>query len=251
MTPRLHVPADLEPGLVVGLSPEQAHYLRNVLRLGAGAALILFNARDGEFDARIEGIGKGWASVVIGALRRMPEPEPDLWLVFAPVKRARLDFLVEKATELGVSALRPVWTRRTIVERVNVDRLRANAIEAAEQCERLSVPVVHDPEPIDRVLAAWPSERRLLLCDESGCAPPLGSAIKALSPPFAVLVGPEGGFEESELDGWRELPFVTAVGLGPRVLRADTAALAALTVVQATAGDWGRPRGRWDSGQEN
>jgi 16S rRNA (uracil1498-N3)-methyltransferase len=242
MIPRLHVPADLGDGLVVGLSPEQAHYLRNVLRLGAGAALRLFNGRDGEFEAQLDGIGKGWASVALGARRRAPEAELDLWLLFAPVKRARLDFLVEKATELGVSALLPVWTRRTVVERVNLERLEANAVEAAEQTERLSVPQIHGPQPLDHLLREWPAERRLLTCAESGAALPLGSALRELSPPFAVLVGPEGGFDESELDALRELPFVTAVGLGPRVLRADTAALAALAVVQAVAGDWARPR---------
>jgi 16S rRNA (uracil1498-N3)-methyltransferase len=242
MIPRLYIPAYLGDGLVVGLSPEQAHYLRNVLRLEAGAELRLFNGSDGEFAARLDGIGKGWASVTVSARLRAPEPELDLWLVFAPVKRARLDFLVEKATELGVSALRPVWTRRTIVERVNVERLTANAVEAAEQTERLSVPQVHGPEPLERLLQDWPAERRLLACAESGAPVPLGRALSGLSPPFAVLVGPEGGFDETELDGLRELPFVTPVGLGPRVLRADTAALAALAVVQAVAGDWARPR---------
>lgn len=227
---------------MVGLSPEQAHYLRNVLRLDAGAGLRLFNARDGEFEARLDGIGKGWASVTVGELRRTPEPDFDLSLIFAPVKRARLDFLVEKATELGVVALQPVWTRRTIVERVNLDRLAANAVEAAEQTERLSVPRIEAPLPLGRLLEEWRPERRLLVCAESGAAVPLATALRALSPPLAVLVGPEGGFEESELDALRELPFVTAVGLGPRVLRADTAALAALAVVQAVAGDWVRPR---------
>jgi 16S rRNA (uracil1498-N3)-methyltransferase len=242
MIPRLHVPADLGRGLVVGLAPGQAHYLRNVLRLEAGAELRLFNARDGEFEARIDGIGKGWASVAVGERRRAPEPEFDLWLIFAPVKRARLDYLVEKATELGVVALQPVWTRRTIVERVNLDRLAANAVEAAEQSERLSVPRICEPLPLGRLLREWHPERRLLVCAESGPSAPLVETLGTVSPPLAVLVGPEGGFDETELDALRELPFVTAVGLGPRVLRADTAALAALAVVQAVAGDWVRPR---------
>jgi 16S rRNA (uracil1498-N3)-methyltransferase len=242
MIPRLHVAGDLGEGLVVGLAPEQAHYLRNVLRLEAGAALRLFNGRDGEFEARLDGIGKGWASVALGPRRRAPEAALDLWLVFAPVKRARLDFLVEKATELGASALRPVWTRRTIVERVNLERLAANAVEAAEQTERLCVPRIFEPEPLEAVLRQWPVERRLFACVETGAATPLAAAVAGAAPPFAVLVGPEGGFDESELDGVRELPFVTPVGLGPRVLRADTAALAALAVVQAVAGDWARPR---------
>jgi 16S rRNA (uracil1498-N3)-methyltransferase len=240
--PRLHAGTDLAAGLVVGLAPAQAHYLRNVLRLAAGAELRLFNARDGEFEARLDGIGKGWASVAVGEQRLAPAAEADLWLVFAPVKRARLDFLVEKATELGVSELRPVWTRRTIVERVNVERLVANAVEAAEQTGRLSVPAVREPEPLGALLEAWPASRPLLLCDETGGGVPLAPALERIAPPLAVLTGPEGGFDESELDLLRELPFVTAVGLGPRVLRADTAALAALAVVQAIAGDWPRSR---------
>jgi 16S rRNA (uracil1498-N3)-methyltransferase len=240
--PRLHIPAGLGEGAVAGLSPGQAHYLRNVLRLDAGAPVRHINERDGEFEGRLEAGGKGRASVALGARVRAPEAAPDLWLVFAPVKRARLDFLVEKATELGVSALLPVWTRRTIVERVNRARLEANAIEAAEQTGRLSVPRIEEPQPLERVLAHWPAGRRLLACAERGAPAPLAGALAGLAPPLAVLVGPEGGFDESELDGLRELPFVTPVGLGPRVLRADTAALAALAVVQAVAGDWARPR---------
>ena len=242
MIPRLYVPAELDEGGIAQLSPGQAHYLRNVLRFDAGAALRVFNERDGEFEGCVEAIGKGRTSVALGVRRRAPEAPFDLWLAFAPVKRARLDFLIEKATELGVSAVLPVWTRRTIVERVNRSRLEANAIEAAEQTGRLSVPRIEEPQPLERLLAHWPSGRHLLACAERGEAAPLAGALAGLAPPLAVLVGPEGGFDESELDALRELPFVTPVGLGPRVLRADTAALAALAVVQAVAGDWARPR---------
>lgn len=243
---RLYVTADLAEGLSLGLAAAQAHFLRTVLRLERGATIALFNGRDGEFAGRIDGFGKGWCSVAVGERRREQHPEPDLWLAFAPVKRARIDFLVEKAAELGVSALLPVFTRRTIVERVNVERLTANAVEAAEQTERLTVPLVHEAQSLATLIARWPAERRLVLCDETGTAPPLPEIAGGLprGKPLGVLVGPEGGFEHAELDALRKLPFVTAAGLGPRVLRADTAALAAVAVLQALVGDWALPRGR-------
>ena len=248
MTPaaktRLYVRTDLAGGLSIGLEPSQAHYVRTVLRLGQGAVVALFNGRHGEWLARVDGTGKGWCSLTVFEQRRPQEDPPDLWLVFAPVKRARLDFLVEKATELGVAALQPVWSRRTVVERVNLERLAANAVEAAEQTERLSVPELREPIALEPLLARWPRERRLLLCDESGAAPPIAEVLADAALPAAVLVGPEGGFAETELDALRKLPFVSPVGLGPRVLRADTATLAALAVVQALIGDWRRPRRR-------
>ena len=239
---RLHVAADLVAGQSLGLAAGQAHYLRSVLRLAPGAEIALFNGRDGEWHGRIDGIGKGWCSVALGEQTRRQQAEPDLWLVFAPVKRARIDYLVEKATELGVSELRPVRTSRTIVERVNVERLQANAVEAAEQTERLVVPLVLPPEDLPALIARWPVGRRLIVCDERGRAPPIAdvtAGLRATLPACAaVLIGPEGGFTESELDGLANLPFVNPVSLGPRVLRADTAALAALAVFQALAGDW-------------
>ncbi|BBK45154.1 ribosomal RNA small subunit methyltransferase E [Allostella vacuolata] len=242
---RLHVAADLGPDAVVGLDEGQAHLVRSVLRLERGAPVALFNGRDGEWLARIDGIGKGWASAALVARIRPQVAEPDLWLVFAPIKRARLDFLAEKATELGVSALWPVFTRHTAVERVNEDRLRANAREAAEQTGRLSVPVVHAVTDLEAALSAWPAGRRILLGDESGSAPPVADVLGAETHagPWAVLTGPEGGFTRAELDRLRELPFVSPASLGPRVLRADTAAIAALAVLQALRGDWrhGRP----------
>jgi len=239
---RLYVAADLAAGQSVELSAGQAHYLRSVLRLGGGAEIALFNGRDGEWRGRIDAFGKGRCSAALDEKTRRQQPEPDLWLVFAPVKRARIDYLVEKATELGVSALFPVRTARTVVERVNVERLQANAIEAAEQTERLSVPLVHPPETLAALIARWPAGRRLIVGDERGRAPPIAETVAGLrdtlSAGIAVLIGPEGGFTETELDGLTNLPFVNAVSLGPRVLRADTAALAALAVVQALAGDW-------------
>jgi 16S rRNA (uracil1498-N3)-methyltransferase len=242
---RLHVAADLAGGLSVTLDSAQAHYLKTVLRLAPGAVVALFNGRDGEWLGRVDGFGKGTGSVTLLEQRRPQEPEPDLWLVFAPIKRARIDFLAEKATELGVSELRPVYTGRTVVGRINLARLRANAIEAAEQTERLTVPELREPENLAALLAHWPAERRLLLCDESGAAAPIAQVLQeAASGRWAVLVGPEGGFAETELDALRKLPFVCSVGLGPRVLRADTAALAALAVVQALIGDWRAPRRR-------
>jgi 16S rRNA (uracil1498-N3)-methyltransferase len=243
--PRLHLIAGLAAGREIELEPARAHYLRSVLRLGPGAAVAVFNAEDGEWLCRIAGIGKNGARLTAERRLRSPEPggEPDLWLLFAPIKRARLDWLVEKATELGVAALLPVWTARTQVERVNLDRLRARAVEAAEQSERLSVPDLRAPERLGRLLATWPGARRLVVCDESGAGEPISDAAARLPPgPVALLVGPEGGFDETELDAFGKLSFVTRVGLGPRVLRAETATLAAVAVFQAIAGDWHRVR---------
>jgi 16S rRNA (uracil1498-N3)-methyltransferase len=239
---RLHVDAPLGAGRELGLDHGRAHFLRSVLRLSRGAAVAVFNARDGEWLAHIDGLGKGWCSLTVEAQRREPAPEPDVWTVFAPIKRARIDFLAEKATELGCAVLQPVITERTAVSRVNIDRLAANAREAAEQCSRLSVPEVREPVALSSLLAAWPVERRLLLCAEAGPAKPIAEALAAAEGgPWALLTGPEGGFAQSELDALLDVPFVTPVGLGPRLLRADTAALAALACWQAVLGD-GRAR---------
>jgi 16S rRNA (uracil1498-N3)-methyltransferase len=217
-----------------------------VLRLVPGAAVAAFNERDGEWLCELAESGQRGARIAVRRQLRAPEPEADLWLLFAPIKRARLDWLVEKATELGAAALVPVLTGRTQPERLNRERLRALAISAAEQSERLSVPDIAIPEPLDRVLAAWPPGRRLVLCDESGAGMPIAEALAGWSPnvPAALLVGPEGGFTDRELDALGKLPIVTRVGLGPRVLRAETAAVAALAVFQAIAGDWRRHRPR-------
>jgi 16S rRNA (uracil1498-N3)-methyltransferase len=246
---RLFTDAALTESGIVELDADRAHYLRNVLRLENGDTVSLFNGRDGEWRATIEVAGKRHARLMVEKLAREQESEPDLWLVFAPIKRARIDFIAEKATELGVSALVPVFTRYTAMTRVNVERLRANALEAAEQTERLSVPAVREPVTLEKLLQDWPKDRRLLMADESGSGRPIGAALANLAAlekqaPWAVLIGPEGGFHRDELDLLGKLDFVTAVGLGPRILRADTAALAALSCWQALVGDWERPTPR-------
>ncbi len=239
---RLFVDSPLVEGDRLCLDQKQAHYLLHVMRAQAGAEVALFNGRDGEWLSRI---GEAAKRTVVLSLERPLRPqaaEPDLWLLFAPVKRARIDVIAEKATELGVSALWPVFTRHTAMTRVNEDRLRLIAVEAAEQCERLSVPEVHPAQPLESVLAAWPSGRRLVLLDEAGGGVPIAAALAAgFCGPAAVLVGPEGGFSKSELDGLRALSFATSVGLGPRILRADTAVIAALSCFQALCGDWRTP----------
>ncbi len=236
---RLYADSPLTEGQAVGLDHERAHYLRHVLRLDKGDAIAVFNGRDGEWLAVIDGFGKGWCSLTVVSRRREQQAGPDLWLLFAPIKRGRIDTVAEKASELGASRIWPVFTRHTDPNRVNLDRLRANAIEAAEQCERLTVPELPEPLPLAKALAQWPDDRVLFLCRESGAAQPITQALPAYAGrPAAFLVGPEGGFAKSELDDLAKLPFVVPVGLGPRVLRADTAAFAALACWQALVGDW-------------
>jgi 16S rRNA (uracil1498-N3)-methyltransferase len=240
---RLFVTAPLAQGAAVPLDSDQVHYLRSVLRLGPGDALALFDGKAGEWLAVIESLGKHAGSARLARRTREQPPEPALWLLFAPVKRTRIDLICEKATELGTTRLLPVITRRTNVARVNTERLRAVAREAAEQTERLSVPEIAEPLPLDRALAAFPADRRLILCDETGAAAPLAAVLAQGIPPLGVLIGPEGGFAPDELDGMRNLPFVTPVSLGPRILRAETAAFAALAIIQALVGDWCPDRG--------
>lgn len=229
------------------LGRDATHYLRDVLRQKTGAELSLFNARDGEWSAVLTRVARNDAELTIGAQVRPPSPEPDLWLLFALLKRTRTDLVIEKATELGAACVLPVITARTQATRVNVERLRAIAREAAEQCERLSVPDVAEPQSLTDVLDRWPSSRRLIVADEAGGGRPIADALAAArddtqhgnSPvTWALLVGPEGGFDGAELDRLRKLPFVTPVALGPRILRAETAALAALACLQAWLGDW-------------
>jgi len=241
---RLYVEADLIPGMALPLDAAKTHFLRNVLRLESGAVIALFNGRDGEWFGRIAELGRNKGAVVVESQSREQGADADLWLVFAPIKRARVDYMVEKATELGVSALYPVLTRRSVVDRVNPERLALIAAEAAEQSERLSVPHIAEPEKLDHFLSRWDPARRLVLCEETGLAPPIAETLAGFErgAPAAILTGPEGGFVETELDALRQFPFVYRASLGTRVLRADTAALAALAVFQALAGDWGERR---------
>jgi 16S rRNA (uracil1498-N3)-methyltransferase len=242
---RVYVGAALAVGSEVALNAAHTHHLRNVLRLGPGAPVAAFNPADGEWLCRIGAGANSAMSLICEHRLREPASETALWLLFAPIRRSRLDWLIEKATELGVTHLAPVLTRHTQPERFNLARLEALAIAAAEQSERLSIPQLHPPRPLDALLVDWPREARLIVCDETGAGIPIAAALAQFGAgPAALLIGPEGGFSHSELDYLSEFSFVTRAGLGPRVLRAETAALAALSVYQAIAGDWrmSRPR---------
>jgi 16S rRNA (uracil1498-N3)-methyltransferase len=237
--PRLFLDENLNAGASIALSPEASNYLRNVLRLGAGANVLVFNGRDGEWRAEISEAGKKKTALTAREQVRTQTPPGDLWYLFAPLKHARLDYMVQKAVEMGVSRLQPVMTRRTQSGRVNLERMRANAIEAAEQCGLLSLPQIAEPVALDRLLMDWPSSRALIFCDEGAeQADPLAALGKLSRGELAVLIGPEGGFDESERHQLRKLPQVTAISLGPRILRADTAAVAALALIQARLGDF-------------
>lgn len=239
--PRLFVDAPLEAGGTIDLDKARSHYLTSVMRLGAGADVRLFNGRDGEWRAVIGG-GRKAVSLEVGEQSRPQAAEPDIWLAFAPLKKDRMDFLVEKATELGAAVLQPVLTRRTIVGRVNTDRLRAQAIEASEQCERLTVPEIREPVDLHHLVATWPEDRLAIILDETGTGGPAASELAAFGAmPAACISGPEGGYEKSELDLMRTLPIYAAVSLGPRILRAETAVLVSLAIWQSVCGDGGRP----------
>lgn len=246
--PRLFVDQPLSAGSPVALDRDAAHYLGNVLRLAAGDSVKLFNGRDGEWRAAIGRLAKSGGDAVPQELLRPQVAEPDLWLLFAPVKGHRSESIAEKAGELGVSEIRPVLTRRTVMRRVNTDRLQANAREAAEQCERLTLPLVRDPVTLEQAIAGWPAGRRLLYADERAGAMPVATALASCQPDgaWAVLVGPEGGFAPEEQALVRAMPQAVPVSLGPRLLRADTAVFATLALWQAHLGDWrggdaGRP----------
>lgn len=236
---RLHVAGPLAEGEPVALAAGQAHYLRDVMRLGRGDEILVFDGCNGEWLARVEAIAKAGATVVPIRCTRAQRMGPDLWLCFAPVKRGRIDMIVEKATELGAARLLPVMTRYTDVSRVNLDRLAATAVEAAEQCERLDVPELAEPVTLSRLIADWPAGRPLIVCAErSTAATPQALAREVGAGPAGILVGPEGGFAAAELDALAELDFSHFLGLGPRVLRAETAVAAALACWQCLAGDW-------------
>ena len=233
--PRLFVRTPLGHGAEVELDAAQANYLGNVLRLGEGAQLLLFDGSSGEWLARVAAASRKRMSLKVERKTREAEAIPDLWLAFAPVKRAQTDWLVEKATELGVARLMPVITQRTIVERVKLDRLESIAIEAAEQCGRTRLPEIDEPVSLTQFLERGDEQRTLYFADEQGGE----KAADALKPgPAAILTGPEGGFTEEEREAIRSAPNVTAISLGPRILRAETAALASVTIYMALGGDW-------------
>ena len=232
--PRLFVRTPLDEGATVELDANQANYLGNVMRLGPGAELLVFDGRSGEWLARIADAGKKRMTLAVERRTLEPETIPDIWLAFAPVKRAQTDWLVEKATELGVARLLPVMTQRTVAERVKLERLESIAIEAAEQCGRTRLPEIAEPLTLKQLLAAR-EERLLYFADEAGGEP----LADALHPgPALILTGPEGGFTDEERAAIRAAPSAVAVSLGPRILRAETAALAALAAFMAIAGDW-------------
>jgi 16S rRNA (uracil1498-N3)-methyltransferase len=250
-TPRLYVAPDLAAGGELILDGDQAHYLTRVMRLGAGDPVRVFNGRHGEFDASLVSSTKSTATLSLTTRLREQAGVPDLWLLFAPLKKARTDFLVEKAVELGVAEIHPVLTERTDADTVRTDRLHRLAIEAAEQTERLDVPPVRDAARLFDVLQKWPADRILLFADEAGDdqgrpwggeagrANPIADVLGSLpAAPAAILIGPEGGFSPGERKRLRELSYVKPVSLGPRILRAETAAVAALTLYQAIRGDW-------------
>ncbi|MES1989717.1 MAG: 16S rRNA (uracil(1498)-N(3))-methyltransferase [Pseudomonadota bacterium] len=244
---RLYVEADLAHNVELWLDKDQSHYLVNVLRMGTGDRVLLFNGRDGEWAGEIAQASRKSASLIVTTQTRAHEPLPDIWLLFAPVKKARLDFIAQKATEMGAAVIQPVLTRRTIVSRVKDERLAANVIEAAEQCGLVCVPQVREAEKLSSLLDHWSANnpaRQILFCDE---ASPPGDALTNLETiakthrrgtPFALLVGPEGGFDPHERTALLKRSDTHALSLGPRIMRADTAAIAALAAIQLVLGDW-------------
>lgn len=242
---RLFVDAPLGEGADIALESTQSNYLVNVLRFGAGASTLVFNGRDGEWRGTLAPAGKRNVRLAIGEQTRPQTAPADLHYLFAPLKHARLDYVVQKAVEMGASRLTPVLTRHTQAQRVNLERMRANAIEAAEQCGILSIPEIDAPLALAALVRDWVPERLLVFCDEhADVADPVAALQGAregalIAPtPVSLLVGPEGGFSEDERTALLKLPDVVRLALGPRILRADTAAVAALTLVQAVLGDW-------------
>ncbi len=236
---RLFVAGDLASGNELECDKGQAHYLLNVMRLDEGGFVKLFNGRDGEWSASLKRIGKRGARLQVRDLLRGQCSGPDIYYLFAPLKRARLDYMVQKATEMGVARLCPVLTEYGQVERINLERMQANAVEAAEQCHLLSVPEIAPPEKLVSLLEHWDDERALIFCDEGKDATdPLQALTGIKTTKIAVLIGPEGGFSPQERSLLAEQRFVTPLSLGPRILRADTAAVASLALVNAVVGDW-------------
>ncbi|MEL0438251.1 16S rRNA (uracil(1498)-N(3))-methyltransferase [Phycobacter sp. K97] len=236
---RLYVEHPLGAGQTIPVDRDQAHYLFGVMRLGAGAQVALFNGRDGEWRAEVAEAGKRSGVLVCREQTRPLQMPPDLWLLFAPIKKARTDFIVEKAAEMGAARILPVQTEFTNSERIRQDRLQAHAVEAAEQCGGTYVPEVVDLQKLSRLLDHWPEERQLMFCDEAEVGNALQLAAEQYKgAPWAILIGPEGGFSEAERRRLHALPQSHVVSLGPRILRADTAAVAAMTLWQQALGDW-------------
>lgn len=233
--PRLFIDSPLSEGLMLAIDGGQAHYLTGVMRLKAGDRIMLFDDRTGEWIGAIDSVAKRSLVVRLTDHVRPREAVPDLWLLAAPIKKGRIDWVAEKASELGVARWQPVITQRTIVDRLNLDRLRAHMIEAAEQCERTALPILDEPIKLAAILRDWPADRALIFADEEGGQP----MIDAVAPgPAAILIGPEGGFTQEERAMIRAVPQATGVSLGPRILRADTAMAAAVSLWMAKAGDW-------------
>lgn len=235
---RLYVDHPLGAGQSVPLTREQAHYLFGVMRQSVGGQVALFNGRDGEWLAEVAEAGKRGGALTCVVQSKPLQLPPDLWLLFAPIKKARTDFIVEKAAEMGAARIMPVQTEFTNSERIRQDRLQAHAVEAAEQCGGTFVPEVTDLARLDKVLDAWPDGRQLMFCDEAEVGSALRLAGQDGRAPWAILIGPEGGFSARERSRLTGLPFTHVVSLGPRILRADTAAVAALTMWQQALGDW-------------
>ncbi|MFD1612875.1 16S rRNA (uracil(1498)-N(3))-methyltransferase [Sphingomonas tabacisoli] len=233
--PRLFIDQPLADGMELRIEGGQAHYLLSVMRMKAGGAVKLFDDRTGEWLGEVAQTGKRDLIVRIAARLRDREAVPDLWLCVAPIKRGRIDWVAEKASELGVARLVPVATRRAVVDKLNAERLRAHMIEAAEQCERTALPEIADMVSLDALLRDWPAERALFFADEEG-GTPLAQAIRP--GPAAILIGPEGGFDPAEREAIRAVSAAVPISLGPRILRAETAAIAAVSVWMAAAGDW-------------
>ncbi len=238
-SPRLHIPDDLRAGAEISLSHDAANYLRNVLRLELGAKVLVFNGRDGEWLSQLAVKSRKEMRLEILSQTRPQTEAGDLHYAFAPIKHTRLDFMIQKAVEMGVARLTPVITRHTQVSRVNVERMRANVIEAAQQCGVLSLPEVDEPETFTRWLAAVPAARVIVFCDEDAeSGDPLETMVRAPAGPLTLIIGPEGGFDGEERSALLARGPVARLWLGPRILRADTAAIAALAILQAVRGDW-------------
>jgi 16S rRNA (uracil1498-N3)-methyltransferase len=241
--PRLYIDAPLAAGARLALDAAQANYLKNVMRLKAGDGVLVFNGREGEWRTALTDGGKRSAALDVGEQTRVQTSPLDLHYLFAPLKHARLDYMVQKAVEMGASRLQPVTMQHSQVGRINLERMRANAIEAAEQCGILTIPDIAEPMPFDRMIATREPSRVLVFCDEAADVRDPGAALAAARqgaerPPLAVLVGPEGGFADHERAALTALPNVVRLALGPRILRADTAAVAALALVGSVLGDW-------------